>query len=160
VQYNFRDGAHELLLWLGSPSPAEVADIRQGEAEFALVVEPPVIVLLYRFGRSIRWSDAPYSWHRVPAGQRTLPEPLPEGEEGRALLQIVLVDAATGIVRALRAVTLAPAFTAALHLAIREQARQPWDSNAYDRALQRLYARYPTSEAMLAQAAARTTGGR
>jgi protein-S-isoprenylcysteine O-methyltransferase Ste14 len=47
-----------------------------------------------------------YSWHLVPEADRTLPDP--EGPETRALLQVVLVDAETGLVRVLRTVAVDP----------------------------------------------------
>lgn len=140
VQFNFRAGAHELLMWLPAPTEREVRDIARGDAELALFVEQPLIIFLYRFGRAIPWSDAPYSWHRVPEQERVLPDPVGVAEP-HALLQVVLADAATGIVRALRAIALLPAFTTALHLAIRDQAAAHWDPAAYDRALDQLYAR-------------------
>jgi hypothetical protein len=34
VQYNFRAGQHELLMWLPSPTARELRDIRQGVAQF------------------------------------------------------------------------------------------------------------------------------
>jgi hypothetical protein len=37
-----------------------------------------------------------------------------------------------------------------LHAAIRDQVARPWDPAAYDRGLDALYRRYPTTEAMLA----------
>lgn len=160
VQYLYRAGGHELLFWLRSPTRDEVESIRRGQAWFALYVEQPLIVLLYRFDSAIDWSDAPFSIHLVPPDQRALPAALGEAEESRALLQIVLVDADTGIVRALRQLTWSPAFTAVVHAAIREQAAKPWDVAAYDRALAALYQRFPTSEALLRAAVARTEGGR
>ncbi|GIW06340.1 MAG: hypothetical protein KatS3mg060_1145 [Dehalococcoidia bacterium] len=159
VQYTYRAGGHELLLWLSSPSPREVESIQRGRASFALSIEPPLIVLLYRFAPAITWSDAPFSIHLVPPAQRVLPPPLGQAEESRALLQVILVDADTGIVRALRQLTWSPAFTAAIHAAIAAQATMTWDAQAYDAALRQLYQRYPTSEALLSTATARTEGG-
>jgi hypothetical protein len=119
----------------------------------------------FRFGdrpdRGIPWSDAPSSVHLTAAEQGgVLAVPDPHITlESRAVLEIVLVDAATGIIKALRDVSLSPEFTRALHQAIREQAEAPFDRRAYDRALQEAYRRWPTSEAMLRDAQARTRGG-
>lgn len=160
AQYQHRGGGHELLLCLACPTGTEVEAVRRGEAEFALYAHEDLIVLLYRFGaagRGIPWSDAPYSWHLVPAGERALPPDVAGNE--RALLTVVLVDAATGIIRALRVVSWSPAFTAAVHAAIRAQAARPWSEAVYDAALDLLYARYPTTGALLERAVARTTGG-
>lgn len=158
VEYNYRSGQHQILMVLSDLRAREVRDIRQGVAEFALYVEPPLIMLLYRFGDALPWSDAPFSIHRVPAEERRIPEPT-DFAEPHDLLQIDLVDADSGIVRGLRAVTFSPAFTARLRLAIIEQAAQPYTEADYDAALADLYRRYPTSETLLAAAVARTVGG-
>ena len=162
AEYNFRQGAHELRMFLRNLKPWEVEAIRSGPCEFALTVEGDVLFLLYRFGEppreAVPWSDAPYSWHLVPADQRTLPEPagMPEPHD---TMQIILVDALTGIVRALRMVSFSPAFTVALRSAIRDQASRPWPGDAaYDRQLRAIYDRYD-SRALVARAVARTRGG-
>lgn len=158
AEYNFRGGQHELVLCLAELTETEVTAVREGEAEFALLVSGDVIFLFYRFGGAIDWSDAPYSWHLVPPGQRELPLP-PTSDEGRAPLLAVLVDADRNLVRALRALTLSPEFTRALHEAIRAQAARPWSADRYDAELRRAYDRWPTSEAMLRAATVRTKGG-
>lgn len=166
-QYNFRGGAHELLLFLEDPSRHEIDAVRKGPCEFALYVEPPLISLCYQFadarGHGLPWSDANYSFHQV---REKLPDEaqLPIGwEEGspetRALLDVILIDAASGIVRAQRAVTWSPEFTRAIHRAIREQAHRPWDAAEYARAQRELYQHYPTSAALLAACQYRTKGG-
>lgn len=162
-EYNYRGSQHELRLFFRRPSAAEVDAVRQGPAEFGLVAEPwvpgcEVLVLLYRFGGDAGWSDAPYSWHLVPPDQRTRPEPEATAET-RALLHVLLVDADTGLVQALRVLTLSPDFTRLLHAAIRAQALRPWRVTRYDARLAALYQRYPTSEALLERADARCVGG-
>lgn len=162
VQYAYRAGGHELLMWLGSPTAREIRDLRQGPAQFALFVRQPVIVLLYRFGE-MPWSDAPTTWHLVPEAERQRPPSATEAgiREPHALLQLIVVDADTGLVRVLRACSWSPAFTAAVHLALAEQADAPWPGRAaYDAAVNAIYADYPTTERLLAAATIRTTGGR
>lgn len=163
AQYNYRQGGHELVLFFRSPTSREIRAVRQGAAEFALYHHEDLVVLLYRFGppgEGVPWSDAPYTWHLVPPEQRTLPPAGDElGPEARALLSVILVDAGTGIVRALRQVSLSPEFTRALHDAIREQAARTWSEPVYDAQVDMLYGRYPTTEALLAAARARTAGG-
>jgi len=158
AEYNCRGGQHELLLCLSGLTEREVEAVRKGEAELGLVIWGDVLFFLYRFGEAIQWSDAPYSWHLVPAGERELPEP-PATTETRALLSVVLVDADRNVVRALGAVTLSPDFTRELHRAIRRQAARPWPAEDYDAQLRRAYERWPDTEAMLAAAVARCLGG-
>lgn len=135
VQYNYRGGQHELLLFFASPTAKEVRGVRQGRADFAVLWEPPVVVFLYRLEGACGWSHQPFSWHLVPEGERQLP---PGEGGGLALLNVVLIDAATGLVRALRAVTMSEKTTARLHSAIREQAAAEWKPAAYAAAVDRL----------------------
>jgi hypothetical protein len=157
-EYNFRAGQHELLLCFTDLTEPEIRAVREGEPEFALVVLDSVIFFLYRFGGFIDWSAAPYSWHLVPAKERELPKQL-QRPETRALLLIVLVDADSNIVRALRAVMLPAKFTAALHAALRAQAGRAWTAEAYNAQVSKVYNRWPTTEQMLRRAVARCRGG-
>ena len=98
--------------------------------------------MLYRFGHGVDWSDAPYSIHLVqPQEDRILP---PEVVDAGVILNIVLVDASTGIIKALRAISMPPGFTQPLHKAIREQAAMPFTRAAYNGELESLYKGYPS----------------
>ena len=162
LQYNYRSGGHELVLFLAAPSPQEVQGIRQGVAEFALFVQKEALFLLFRFGtegEGLPWSDAVFNWWLVPDAERAVPEREASDQE-RALLNIVLVNAEDGKIAVLRVVTLSPEFTAKLNAALRQQARTAWKGEAeYDKALNKIYQRYPTTEAMLNVADARCLGG-
>jgi len=129
--------------------------VSKSRADFAMLVDEGVIFMLYKFG-TMQWSDAPFTIHLVPEEERVIPGPK-HGQH--ALLQVVLVDAATGIIKTLRAVTFSPEFTTALEGAIREQAKRPWDQAAHDMAIQRAYAKYPQSKDMARAATTRTAGG-
>jgi hypothetical protein len=153
VHYTYRGGQHELAAFLRRPTLAELEALTEGPADFALYVDGDLLLLLYRF-RSLEldpvidWSDAPFSIHHVDDAERQLPT----DERGRALLQVLVVDADNGLLHGKRAVTLDEEFTAALHRAIREQAARPWSSDEYDRALRQLYASHRSSDlARLAQ---------
>jgi hypothetical protein len=134
-----------------------VQDVRFGEAEFAVITSPPVIVLAYRFGASIPWSDAPYCWHFQPPHWRAVPTP-EASREARALLWITLVEADDGIIRAQRGMTLAPGFTRALHAAIRALAGIPFDPDQCTAAVGNLLVAHPTTSSRLPLAQARTIG--
>ena len=143
AEYNFSSGQHELLVCFSHLSEDEITAVRTGEAEFGLLIFGLVILFLYRFGEAIAWRDAPYSWHLVPANERQLPG-APATAETRALLCVVLVDADSNIVRALRALTFSPEFTSALHTAITEQAEERWDPGEFDAQLRRACQCWPT----------------
>ncbi|MBV8556915.1 MAG: hypothetical protein JO116_15240, partial [Planctomycetaceae bacterium] len=78
-----------------------------------------------------------------------------DGPDAGAALDVSLVEALDGRIRARRRVALSPAFTRVLHEAILEQARFTYDPSEEDRALATLFRRYPTVEAMVAFATVR-----
>jgi len=151
-EYNYRSGTHELRIFLHDLAVAEISAVESGEAEFAFAYEQPdMLMFLYRFGRVLTWSDAPYTIHLVPEAQRTEPPSLSDDE--RALLTIILIDAHSGIVKALRVVSLSSELSAKLHAHIQRQAAAPFDEGAYDAALAALQARF-TSSALARRAVA------
>lgn len=165
AEYAYRDGGHVLLLFFAGPSEQEIEGVRSGAAEFAAAYEEGLVILLYHIaGVTSAWSDQCFYFWLEPEGRRQLPNPEP-GEEERALLSIFLVDANTGILRALRTLTLPPAVTHALHEGIREQAREtkppsPQVTNMlYMKRSQRLYQRFRQSSDLLRVARARGMGG-
>jgi hypothetical protein len=134
ADYNYRSGEHELRLYVADPTPMEVLAVESGPVEFGMFVEPEGLFLVTRFGFGPALSfDTSYQWHRAAAG-RVLPPPTEEASPAlRALLGIILVDAATGLVRVLRAVTYSPEFTRAIHRAIARQAASPFDAGVHER---------------------------
>jgi len=75
------------------------------------------------------------------------------------LLTVMLIDASTGILKVMRAVTFSPEFTAAINHAVYEQSQRPWVGDmAYNRQVEAAYAKYPSVPAMV-KAAKLTKGG-
>lgn len=157
--FNWTAAAAELLLVLDGPSAAEIADVKRAECEFALATAAPSVWLLHRFGRAIRWSDAPYCVHLLPADQRPDLDAFPTAES-RLVLHVVLVDSASAVIKAQRAVSLSPPFSVALAAAVRSQALAPWSSRAaYDRELAAAYRCFPSTDQLLRYASIRSAGG-
>jgi hypothetical protein len=135
VDYNFREGKHELRLFLHSPSPDEVTAIQRLPAAFSFAVVKEAIFFAFKFGW-MSWGDCGFSIHKVPENQRVLPPVSPILTENEtAVLHTILVDAENGIVRAIRLCTFSRLFTLKLHQAITLQASQPfpddWDNYAH-----------------------------
>ncbi len=157
AEFAFGPGGHELTLFHAGIEPELIDDVRRGPAEFALIVQSPVIVLAYRFGELIPWEDVPYCWHLQPEFRRVVPAAV-VAPEARALLWITLVGAEDGIIHAQRGMTLSPAFTRALHDAIRDQAMGRFDPSDCAAAISRLYPPHLDTVDRLASAVARTMG--
>jgi hypothetical protein len=157
AEFAFGPGGHELVLFHPGIGPERIDDVRRGPAEFALIVQPPVIVLAYRFGDSIPWEDTPYSWHLQPEYRRVVPAAV-VAPEARALLWITLVGAEDGIIHAQRGMTLSPPFTRALHDAIRDQAMSRFNPCECTSAISSLYLTRPHVLDRLEVAVAQTVG--
>lgn len=158
-QYAYGTNGHELTLFVRNISNRLIHDIRQEDAEFALIAKSPVVLLAFRFGQAIPWSDAPFCVHMHPARGRMIPPPVTSAET-RALLWVTLVNADDGIIHAQRGITLAPEFTRVLHEAIREHAILPFSPDQCLRAISDLLLDYPDSVSRLILAQARTVGNR
>jgi len=143
----------ELALFYAQPTRAEVHNVRTGLAQFAWLDAGPVSVLAFRFG-TMPWSDVPYEPWKEPDADRGVPA----GDAGNSLaLQIVLADASTGLVKALRLLAWEPGFAQAVRDTLRRQLASPRDDTAAARKLDELYQH--DSAALADQAAARHTGG-
>jgi hypothetical protein len=150
-------GHYELVLFHAAIRPDVVEEVRRGPAEFALIVQPQVIVLAYRFGELIPWQDLPYSWHLQPPARQVIPPVVPT-PEARSLLWITLVGARDGIIHAQRGMTLSPSFTHTLHQAICDQAARAFDPEECTVAISSIYLGYPHMVDRLSIATARTLG--
>jgi hypothetical protein len=148
---------HELTLCRADITDELIHEVRRGESEFALIVEPPVIVLAYRFGQSNSWNDVSYCWHLQPEDWRVVPSVDPS-PEARALLWITLVGSEDGMIHAQRGVTLSPHFTRTLHTAIRNQAMSAFNPDECTTAVSKIFLRYPALADRLALAVAHTLG--
>ena len=156
-EYNFRGGQHELKLFLNRPTAEEIASVTSGHAHFAFDVEGDAIFFLYRFEPAIPWGDSTFSLHLVPEVERVVPEP-DDNPEARALITTLLIDAETGILKVIRALSFSPDFTRRLHAAIREQAAQPFNAQHHERNAAAVMARLQTTD-LLKRAVAKCRGG-
>jgi len=143
AEYNHTINGHELRLFWKSPSPREVDMVRNGQLFLSISTHGPLIMLCYKIGET-PWSDCSFSHHLVPPEYRKLPD-IPEKDTERHLLLIQLIDADSGIVKAVRVITMSPQHTATLSQEIRKQAQAPFDEADYKLAIDRLYAQYPDS---------------
>lgn len=149
IEYRFFSGNHMLQLCLGQLTPQEIKAFRKNPVRVALFIEGNVIFFIFKIEGCMDWSDQGFSIHLVHEQNRDLPS-LPPGM--RTPLNLVLVDADTGIVRALRMVTFSPHFSRLLHDAMRRQIELPFEPAVHQAVIQDVYRRYPRT-ADLAKAA-------
>lgn len=150
-----RTGIH-LILMIANPTEIEVEAVRSGVPRFAWIDAPNVALLAWTFDPGIPWTDAPYSPHLEQAGDI----PGIEGPAGSpAAIAVVLVDADTGVVRAVREITWPDDFAAVVRASIARMASAPFDMNATDAAMAELYITYPDTAELVAMKATVTCDG-
>lgn len=151
MTYCFDLRGHTLLLALSGLNETKSKDILTGDAEFAFYEDGPAIFFLFRFGKTIPWTDTAYSWHLVQRDLRGVPE---ESQAGGATLKVMLVNADTGILQAVREIIMDGEFTQLLHAAIIKQADGSFNGQSYAKYINGIWNQY-TSEDMVEIANAR-----
>lgn len=123
-----------VLIW-GNPRPDEIRAVQSETALFSVCrLSTDLLFLCYRFG-DMPWSDQPY--HRALEVRARGVFSLPEFWPGQLLLlTVVLVEAESTIVRALRQLTLGPEASQVLLETAAEQAELPAN---YDEQIQQTY---------------------
>lgn len=148
-------GIH-LALMVESPTEIELEAVRSGLPRFAWIDTASIALLAWTFSPGIPWNDAPYSPHLeqpsdMPGIGSTTDDP--------AAVTVALVDAKTGIVRAVRETTWPNDFTAVVRDSITRMAASPVDMNAIDAAMAGLYIAYPNTAELVAMKATATCDG-
>jgi hypothetical protein len=152
-EYNFHQNTHELRIFGSQLKKKDKEDIQRGPAQFGLLVEGDIIFLLYQFGTSWPLSDAPYTIHMVKNDMRTMPPDPSSLTDNQGIgLNILLVNAQTGIIEAIRFIGMDHDFSVALLKAIHLQAERPFSQRDFDRQLMEAYKKYPTTVAMWSSA--------
>lgn len=130
----------ELLLTYSHPSDAEVDAVRRGPARFALLAGDGALILAHRF-EPLPWADTPWqaSRQRLPVGVEAA------GDGERLIVSIVLVDAATGVIKAVRVVTWPERFATAMAHAVLRQAQTAAPDEVGAREIEAWYRRYPST---------------
>src|SRR5215469_16862946 len=100
----------ELLIIIDRPTAREIREFKRGTIQLAWLDGGPVSVLCFRFGQEL-WCDAPFEPYKVPPENIGAPEVPPDSY---LFMPAILVDAATGIVKAIRSFTLEPVFAQAV----------------------------------------------
>lgn len=140
VKFDFRQDGAILILFYNSPEEKELIDISKGTLRIGMYIKDEVIFMLFKFG-SQNWIDAPYSIHI------SKPFKFDSIVEGSGIgLHIFLVDAANGILKAMRLVGLPTKFSKSFQKATLEQKQLKFDKNKYAQKINMVYGNYNTDD--------------
>jgi hypothetical protein len=149
TQYCYYNGMHELTLFWSRPTLKEKNGFLSQPVELALHIEESVLFLLYRIVDICEWSDVAFNIHQLRDSEKTIPADRP-GQRGN--IRITLVNADNGIIVAKRMLSISPVMTQALRHSLQEQFNIPCPRSEYDAVVQKVYAHYPDSSAILEDA--------
>jgi len=149
-EYRYFSGSHLLQICWSAPSQEVTHAFSNGEMHAAVYEECGVLFFLFKINGFMDWSDQALSIWLVPERDRSIP-PLRDGEH--AVLTLALVDADTGLVRALRVVTYSPRLSRLFLDGLRTQLETPFDRAQHQATIASLYQRYATSTELARRAA-------
>jgi hypothetical protein len=157
AQFNMRQGHPELLMFFDRPSFDEMLAVKKSPAEFGLARIGGVVFFFYRFGNEIPWSDQAFSIHLVEKDEREVPEL--GGDNIRLGITVMLVDARTGLIKAIRFMTLSPEYSQELVKLCREDLQRYFDEDNYRGRVGEVYKKCPTTDDLLKECFVFTAGG-
>ena len=148
-------GCHLLLLYK-NPTEWERKEFYE-TARFALFYKYNTIFLIFKFG-NMPWQDAPYHYS-LDRGDRHDPQEHINGPGNRLFINCFLINATTGIVDEMRAMTFSPDFTRRFLECVKDQAENPTTHGDHARRVARIYGQYPTPKSMVKDALVVCQGG-
>ena len=144
-QIHFRESYWELAIGFPSIRESEISDFHFGSATMTYTVINGCLFFLFKFGNQ-NWVDVPYEprLHDKKFEFYSF-------EAGTGLpLNVIIVDNATGEVKAMRSMGLGTILSNHVHSACRTLQRQKhFNKREYQQRVAQIYNKYPTSAAML-----------
>lgn len=144
-EYRVFGGHHLLQICAGRLTPTDKAAFQDGAIHLGLFISQGVIFVLFKIAGLHEWSDQAFSIHLVSAEDRELP---PHQADLHQLLNIVLVEAETGLVAGIRSVTWSSHASAVLNKALHAQMTAPFSLEQHENIVADVYTRYPNSKAL------------
>ncbi len=145
VRFEYTESGPYLIFAYSNPTAEEIQAAKTGKVELALYETDPILWILHKIHGLEQWSDVPFSI-RVYDGKRAFDwsEPITDGLG--LLLNIILVDANTGILLAQRIVGLPTKFSLELRATILRQLDHQFTKSNYNSAIDNTYRNYTTKD--------------
>ena len=140
--FDIDDSGATMLAFMKHPTPVEIEQFKVGtNIEIRFTELHNVIMITAKIG-SLNWMDAPYSPH---LSRNLTMFQIPNKNLGLKLT-LILVDAATGEIKYIRALGLSGMFTKQLFCAIMDQKMKDFDRSIYEKSIYKIFSTYPTTK--------------
>lgn len=142
VKFDVDKSGAMLFIMFRNPSDSEIENIRKGRIQLGICSLSDIIFMLFKFGQ-LQWMDAPFSIH-LAQDQDFLNI---DFDETQGLgMTVFLVDAATGILKALRYIGLPHKLTQLFFSEVNNQIKYIFNKSEYDKNLNEIFMRYGTTD--------------
>jgi hypothetical protein len=142
ARFDISDSGAVLQIFFNNPTSDEISQFKEGKRfEIRFIEIRNVIMVLLKIG-NLNWMDATYTPH---LSKNLTKFELPNNNQGLALT-IMLIDARTGEIKALRLVGLSEKFTKKLFGTIMELKITYFDKLEYAQTINSIYASYSTDK--------------
>lgn len=149
-EYRYTNGTHLLQCILGRLSEREIQAFQHGAMHVGLYTRGDSLFFLFKIDGLYEWSDQAFSINALPPEAREIPAPQPGSD--KILLSMALVDADTGLVRALRAVTYSAHMTQLFERILRRQVANGLTQEQHQRNVEATYREFPQSKDLVRRA--------
>lgn len=134
----FRGGHNDLIIAMPNIDKEEIADFRRGKIRVGVHGGEHLVLVFFKFG-SQPWMDAPFNACLIPEFEYQKNTFLdPRNDQQRFSINLTLIDSASGLVKALRSFTLAPATSRKLQALAEKQRSKGFSPYEADQELARL----------------------
>lgn len=141
-QYDANGGC--LICFMNRLSEKEITAFRKNKVELRLLECQPIIFLLYKINGYCDWSDSSYTYHLV---QSEIKPSIRYTEKGQGMMfNMFLVEATTGIVKAMRVLGTSAKFNNYFIYYLQNQIDRPFDIKEYDTKLDNIYNTFTSKE--------------
>lgn len=141
VRFDMTDSGSTMTILFNKPTRNEIEYVKAGKLQFGMFVKDEVIFMLSKFG-DMPWMDAPY--HVALSKNLTK---LNDIEEGKGYgCNIVLADASTGEIKAMRYVSFNTEFSKKLKSNIEDQKEYSFNNKEYEIKLATIMMNYSTDD--------------
>jgi hypothetical protein len=128
ITYEYTPGGHALIICMDDPSTHEVLAVQKHEAVFGLLLRQSTLFVLTKFGR-LSWNPSYYNWWINAPVMR--PDPYTDFHrlktDGGIAVSVCLVNAANGLLKAVRTVKCSQEFSRVFLRVVCAQTRSPFD---------------------------------